>query len=154
MGEEIQNSGVWVQKEKPRTDEILEAIRHAKSIEDFTRRYSESFVDDTFKDYLNGLINSRGLKKSAVIKASGLSNSYAFQIFQGNKSPSRDKLLSLAVAIKLNYEECQKLLKLAGVNELYAKNRSDAIIIFGMERGLSVPQLDDILFELEEFTLR
>ena len=144
---------IWGENEKPQTVEILEAIRKAKNIQDFTRQYIDAFMDVTFKDYLNNLLVSRGLKKSAIIKASGVSDSYAFQIFQGYKNPSRDKLLALAVAMKLSYDECQRLLKLAGVNELYAKNRRDAIVIFGLERSLSVPQLNDLLFELEEFTL-
>lgn len=145
MGEE--------QNGKPYTNEILKALRETQDIETFTREYMDSFADVTFKDYLNGLLAAKKMKKAAAIKASGLSDSYAFQIFQGYKSPSRDKLLALAVGLETSFEECQRLLKLAGVNELYARNRRDAIIIFGLEKGLSVPELNDILFELEEFTL-
>lgn len=144
---------IWGPDEKPGTLEILEALKKAEDIAAFAREYMDSFVDITFKEYLEGLLIARGIKKSTVIKASGLSDSYAFQIFQGYKNPSRDKLLALAVGMQATFEECQRLLKLAGVNELYAKNRRDAIIIFGLERGYSIPQLNDILFELEEFTL-
>lgn len=146
-------NGEAKQNKKPPTIEMLEAIKRASNIETFTREYMNSFVDVSFKEFLDGLIAARGVKKSVVIKASGLNDSYAFQIFQGYKSPSRDKLLVLAVGLRTSLEECQKLLKLAGVNELYAKNRRDAIIIFGLEKKLSVPELNDILFDMEEFTL-
>lgn len=148
-----ENSEVWGKGEKPLTNELLELLKETESIEQFANEYVDCFVDITFKDYLNSLIESKGMKKSTVIRASGLSDSYAFQIFQGFKSPSRDKLLSLAIAMRLSIEECQRLLKLAGVNELYAKNRRDAIILFGLNKGLSVPQTNDLLFDLEEFTL-
>ena len=144
---------IWGADQRPSTLEILEALKKAEDIAVFTQEYVDSFTDISFKDYLECLLLSREVKKSAVIKASGLSDSYAYQIFQGYTSPSRDKLLALAIALRTNLEECQKLLKLAGVNELYPKNRRDAIIIFGLERGLSVPQRNDILFDLEEFTL-
>lgn len=144
---------IWEEAAKPDTAEVLEALRRFDRVEDFANEYVDCFVDSTFKDYLNGLIESHGLKKYSVIKASGLSDSYAFQIFQGIKSPSRDKLLALVIGMRLNLSECQRLLKLAGVNELYAKNRRDAIIIFSLERKLSISQLNDILFDMEEATL-
>jgi len=152
-GDENMENDIQSNSRNPLTVEILEALKKAESIEAFTHEYIDSFVDITFKEYLDGLLAAKGAKKSAVIKASGLSDSYAFQIFQGYKSPSRDKLMALAIGLGVSYEECQRLLNLAGVNGLYAKNRRDAIIIFGLDKGLSVPELNDILFDLEEFTL-
>jgi hypothetical protein len=146
-------AGEMMMKEKPNTQDFLEAIKRAGNIEAFARENVDSFMDVTFKDYLGGLLAAKKVKKSAVIKASGLPDSYAFQIFQGLKSPSRDKLIALAIGLRTNLEECQRLLKLAGVNELYAKNRRDAIIIFALENGLGIPELNDILFNLDEFTL-
>lgn len=137
----------------PMTEEILAALKEADNIKAFTTKYVNSFVDVTFKEYLDSLLTAKAVKKAAVIKSSGPTDSYAFQIFQGFKSPSRDKLLALAVGLGVTFDECQKLLKLAGVNELYVKNRRDAIIIYGIENGLAVPELNDLLFELEEFTL-
>lgn len=111
------------------------------------------FIDLSLKEYLESLMERYNLKKSQVIKASGLSEAYTYQIFSGLKNPSRDKLLTLAVGMGLTFDECQKLLKLAGVNELYAKNRRDAIIIFGLHKQLTLGKLNDILFDMEEFTL-
>ena len=151
--EQKKTLNVTNKRNKLLTEEILDALKKSENIKTFTREYVDSFVDVTFKEYLDGLLAAKNIKKSSAIKASGLSDSYAFQIFQGYKSPSRDKLLVLAVGLGATYDECQRLLKLAGANELYAKNRRDAIIIFGIEKGLSVPELNDLLFELEEFTL-
>jgi len=97
---------------------------------------------------------ARGYKKSGGISASCLSKTYAYQIFSGVKNPSRDKLLALAVAMTLTFEECQRLLRLAAVNELYVKNKRDSIIIFGLMRGLNNMELNDLLYEMEEFVLQ
>lgn len=142
------------QKKNNITQEMLEALKNSKTIEDFTKRHVTQFLDINLKDYLVSILQAKKLKKADVIKASNLSEVYAYQIFSGVKNPSRDKLLSLAVAMKLSFEECQRLLKLAAVNELYVKNRRDAIVIFGLMKGLDVLELNDLLYELEEFTLQ
>lgn len=135
------------------TSEILELLNKAEDIELFTKEHTDCFGDLTLAGYLEHLMETKGLKKSQVIKASGLNESFAYQIFAGYKNPSRDKLLSLAIGMQLTLTECQRFLKLAGVSELYAKNRRDAIIIFGLNKGLSIFQINDILFDLDEFML-
>ena len=114
----------------------------------------DSFTEITLKDYLNILIEKHNLKKSVIIKESQLGEPFTRQLFSGIRSkPSRDKVLALAIAMKITLEECQKLLRAAQVNELYPKNRRDAIIIYGLAKKLTVPQVNDILYEMEEFTL-
>ncbi len=135
------------------TKDLLEALEQSKSIENFISDYNNCFVDISFKEYLDNMLTLYGLKKATVIKASQLSETYAYQIFSGLKNPSRDKLVALAVGMGLNLDECQKLLYLANVNVLYPKNRRDAVIIFGINKKLSIPEINDILFEVEEFTL-
>ena len=144
---------IWHDRAKPDTCDILNELMVAESIEDFTHEYDGFFVDVSLKDYLNSLLEAHGFIKYAAIKASGLAENYAFQIFQGYKNPSRDKLLALIFGMQLNLRECQRVLRLAGINELYAKNRRDAIIIFGLDHNLNVPQINDLLFDLEEYTL-
>ncbi len=136
------------------TENILEAILNSSHIDSFLQDYVDSFTEITLKDYLNTLIEKYDLKKSVVIKESQLGEPFARQLFSGIRSkPSRDKVLSLAIAMKITLDECQKLLQVAQVNELYPKNRRDAIIIYGLAKKLSVPQVNDVLYEMEEFTL-
>ncbi len=140
-------------KEKYLTIDILHALKQTSTIEEFTQNYADCFTNISVKDYLEEIIKTRGLKKSTIIKASQLSEVYAYQIFAGVKNPSRDKLLSIAVAMQMSLEECQFLLRIANLNELYAKNRRDAIIIFALGKRLGVAKLNELLFDLEEFTL-
>ena len=74
--------------------------------------------------------------------------------FSGVKTPSRDKLLAIAVAMKLTLDECQMLLRLARVNELYVKNKRDSIIIFGLMKQLDTKELNALLYDMEEFVLQ
>lgn len=136
------------------TENVLEAILDCENIETFIDGYVDCFTETSLKDYLNSLMGKYGLKQSAIIKKSQLGEPFTRQLFSGIRSkPSRDKVLALAVAMKITLPECQKLLRAAKVNELYARNRRDAIIIYGLAKKLSVTEVNDILYDLEEFTL-
>jgi hypothetical protein len=135
------------------TVELLAALRDARTIEEFSRQYGNDYINMSLVQYLEIILETKKLKKAEVIKASNLNKVFAYQIFSGVKNPSRDKLLALAFAMRLTYEECQRMLRLAGVNELYVKNRRDSILIFGFMKGLELIELNHLLYEMDEFVL-
>ncbi len=146
--------GVCAENRAVSTRELLAELLKSEDIAVFRNKHADCFVDVSFKGYLDELITARGLKRSDIIRASGLTESYGYQIFSGTKrNPSRDKLIALAIGMRLGVAECQKLLRLAGVSELYAKNRRDAVLLFGINKELGVPQMNDLLYELGESTL-
>ncbi len=117
---------------------------------DFTTFYNENkqyLITDTLSEMLDRLLAERGLKKSAVIKAAEMSEVYGYQIFSGLRVPERNKLLCLAVAMKLNIDEMQNLLKTAGYSPLYVKLPFDSIVLYGVCKGLSVIEINEILYE-------
>ena len=59
----------------------------------------------------------------------------------------------LALGMGCTLRETQRLLRLDGVSELWAKNRRDAVIIWCVEHGYSRTQTDDELYRLGEKTL-
>ena len=117
---------------------------------DFTTFYNENkqyLITDTLSDMLERLLAESGLKKSAVIKATEMSEVYGYQIFSGLRVPERNKLLCLAVAMKLNIDEMQTLLKTAGYSPLYVKLPFDSVVLYGVCKGLSVIEINEILYE-------
>lgn len=57
------------------------------------------------------------------MRGSQLDRAYVYQIFSGEKTPSRDKLIAIAFGMNLSDEETQKMLKLSGNRELYARDQ-------------------------------
>ncbi len=135
------------------TDKLFEKLQEANDISLFAKANADSFINTSLTDYIEELLSRHGLKKPQIISESGLNEIYTYQILSGKRNPSRDKLLALAIAMKLDLEECQKLLKFGGVNELYPRNRRDAIIIFGLKKKLNIFDLNELLFDLDEFIL-
>ena len=65
----------------------------------------------------------------------------------------RDSLIAISLALSLSMEETQSLLTSAGLPALYAKNRRDAACIFALMKGIEVPELNQLLYGLEEAVL-
>ena len=103
--------------------------------------------------YAKQLIEKKQLKKSQIIHDAGLNQTFGYQILAGTRRASRDKVIQLAFGLKATLTEAQRLLKHAGLSELYVKNRRDAIIILALENGLSLHQTNDELFRLGENTI-
>ena len=49
--------------------------------------------------------------------------------------------------MELNIEEIQQLLKCAGYPQLYVKRPFDSVILYGLCKKLSVPQINELLYE-------
>lgn len=132
------------------TKELLELMKNSKSYDDYIRAnrndISQSFakIDRT----LSSMLVIKGLKKADVITRSGIETHYAYQIFSGRKTPSRDKVIMLCFGMNLSVDESQQLLKITGYPQLYGKNERDNAILFGLTKMISVIDMNNILFDL------
>lgn len=100
--------------------------------------------------YMNNLLNEHGLTVRDVILGCNLSRSYAYQMFNGNRIPTRSFLLRFAFMLKLPEAETQRLLKIAGRPPLYARNRRDAAILYGLSHGMTAEETESLLRSLDE----
>ena len=122
-------------------------LLNASGFEDFLAKSKENMLTVTLSEYLNQLLEQKGLKLASVIRESGLVKSYVHKIFNGEKRPSRDKLIALAFGLHLNVEETQRMLKLGGCSELYARTKRDALILFCILRKKSIYDTDAALYK-------
>ena len=104
-------------------------------------------LDLTLSEHLMLLLRKKKLKRADVVRDSGLEKAYVYQIFDGKKRPSRDKLIAIAFGLHLNSKETQRMLKLGGCSELYARVARDAVILFAIQRGMSIAAADDLLYK-------
>ena len=135
------------------TGELFTELKKDKNLADWRERNRNEFVLP-LNEYLAKLLTEKNLSKSEVIERAGLNREYAYHIFAGvKKNPSRQKLLALAIAMDLNLEEIQYLLRYAGQGILYPRNQWDAVIISAVEQKLNVLQTNELLNRLGETEL-
>ena len=138
---------------KKPTKELLNELRQASGITDYLDNNKDELYSAELKTHLEMLLENKGVSKSEAIAKSGLHQIYAYQIFSGKKSPSRDKLIGLCFGMSLTLEESNRLLKIAGLSELYPRIRRDSIIIFAINKHLSITECNELLYDQEEYTL-
>ena len=117
----------------------------AKTLSDFLKKIRVYMLDLTLSEYLMLLLRQKKLKRADVVRDSGLEKAYVYQIFNGEKKPTRDKLIAIAFGLHLNRKETQRMLKIGGCSELYARQTRDAIILFAIHRGMNIWETDDFL---------
>ena len=129
------------------TEELKHEIKAATDIEDYLKSNRENLLQGNLAQHLNRLLSQKGLSKADVVRGSLLSRAYVYQIFSGEKTPSRDKLIATAFGLGLSDEETQTLLKLSKNRELYARDQRDAVILFALQRNQSIFEANNMLFE-------
>ncbi|MCF0240337.1 MAG: hypothetical protein HUJ62_07920 [Streptococcus gallolyticus] len=130
------------------TEELLNELIDSAELDKYLKE--NQFESPGLSTYLNELLEEKGLKRAEVVKKAGLNEVFGYQIFTGARGASRDTLLQIAFAMKLNLKETNRLLQAGGLNYLYPKNRRDAIIIFCLENRCSLYETDCELSRLKE----
>ncbi len=133
-----------------KTAEQLLFELESSEIKDYLSENSKEFVIDNIADILNKIIEMTNPIKSEVIEHSQLNKVYAYQILQGKRFPSRDKIIPLCMAMNLTLDETQEVLKRANMPMLYVRNRRDCIIIFAITKGFTVFSCNELLYESNE----
>lgn len=96
---------------------------------------------------LSKLMEQKDISRSQLIAKAGLNRVYAYEVFRGEKRPSRNILLRMLVSLNLELQQIQIALKKLEYPMLYAKNIRDAIIIYGIKNHKSVDDICILLYD-------
>lgn len=132
---------------KKDTVTLQSELRRSESVEKFVTENQSELGVMSVAEYLNELLIKYNLEKCDVARQGGFNGNYPYQIFNGNKNASRDKLIQIALGFPLNVEETQCLLQLGGYLGLYVRDSRDAYIMFALEKGYSLEELNDLLYK-------
>ena len=102
---------------------------------------------DSFEKHLQQLINKKGLRNSDVYAAANISKQYFSKLLKGQVKPSKEKVLALAVGLKLNMDEAVDFLRFAGY-ALSPVSQTDVIVeYFIRHKEYNVMKIDIVLFD-------
>lgn len=138
------------------TDELMKLLTSTKNtaeLKQYTDTLPEMAAVSTFPEYLNEQMIAHNITAANLIAAAQIQRNYGYQILDGRRSPSRDKVISLCLAPKLDLLETQRALTLTKNGQLYSKSKRDSILIFAIEKKLSVIDANSLLEELGEPSL-
>lgn len=131
------------------TTKLLEKqLTVSDSYADFKVRHKDKLSDKTFlvRTLRNFIINSK-YDMNTICKRAKLAKSYVYQILNGNRVPSRDKIICLSIALDLSLKETNSMLRYSERGQLYAKKARDAVIMHSILHNMSLDETNKILSE-------
>jgi hypothetical protein len=126
---------------------LIKQMENGGSISSVIRKNEASFIEGELHKYLEKEIKKRketenkkqdeggstAEKKKSVqeqlIEDTGINRRFFFQIMKGERHPHRDNVIRFILALQMPLERAQRLLRVAGYAELFARRKRDAIII-------------------------
>ena len=115
---------------------ILERMQDQKEADDFIEANQETEYQ-YFYQYLNAHIAEKELDRTEVIRHSGISGNYVYNLLNGNRTnPGRDKVIALCVAAGMSYAQTQKSLELSSAAPLYPRDPRDVRIAIAINKGI------------------
>ena len=119
------------------TTEDLMAVLGSAGEEEVRSFLREHFArgTPTFVQYMDELLEQKGLKRQEVLLRADLPQKYGYKLLTGEShTTDRDKLLRLCLVLELSLKQTQRVLRLYGMSELYPKVPRDVVLIAAIGR--------------------
>ncbi len=144
------------EEEERELDTELLKRRYAEDddLDKFLRENINYFNEDKLYVVLINILDKAGYRIKDVINNTYIDSSYIYQIFRGDREPSRNKLIQILIFFKLPVFEVNRILKIAGRSPLYIKNIRDVIIMHGIEKEMSLDQIEELLIDRDMESLQ
>lgn len=124
--------------------EELLCVDCTKSLDEYINRIKS---DDTleFSKYIKKYMEKNSISLASLQKRSYIERSYFYQIVRGSKNPGRDKVISIALAAGMPLEDAQTALHKAGGWSLCCVSPRDSVLIYAVNKSLSIAETNSLL---------
>ncbi len=135
---------------KSETELLEDALIREAEYDDFEKKYAGQIKEGLFLTELRKLMVINDFDVSKIYIESGLSRSYIYQLLNGDRIPSRDAIINLAIVFACDLNETNRLLKICEKQSLYAKNKRDSVIIYSISHSYTLEETNKLLKEKEQ----
>lgn len=138
-----------------KTTELLNELSDKNTdLNEYFNADPTSFININIKSFWDKAIKNSGNTKSDIINKADLSYCYFYDVINGRKIPSKDKIIRITLAMKLSLDDCQEALRISGKSALYPRIKRDSIIIYAINNAYSVYKTNELLAGYGEETLK
>ena len=134
------------------TDDLMKKLENEVTDERALNEYLDktskfnAISNKTFSEYFTGLLKVKGVTNGEIERKTGLEHAFCNKMINGKVNISRNNLLALTIAAGFSLEEIEKCLILTNNGALYPKDSRDSIIIYAINRGLSLAETNSLLY--------
>ena len=129
-------------------NELKNDVSDERALKEYLKKNTQfSEISSTaFAEYFGKLLKERGVTNGEIERQTGLEHSFCNKMINGKASVTRNNLLALTIAAGLNLDEIEKCLTLTNNGALYPKDSRDAVIIYSINRRLSLAETNSLLY--------
>lgn len=137
------------------TEELLEELKFNKTdIQEYINSNADSLIEINLKNFWTSLVEKSNMSKSDIINKADIGYVYFYDIINGKKIPSTDKIVRLILAMGLDIDDCQNIIKYCGKSPLYPRIKRDSILIYSITHNKSVIEANELLTKAGESELK
>ena len=138
-----------------RTNDLMEELSDQDTeLDRYIEENPTPYINLEIKEYRKNADDTSSKKKSDIINKADMSYCYFYDVINGRKIPSKDKIIRIALAMNLSLDDCQEALRISGKSALYPRIKRDSILIYAINKGYSIYQTNDLLAEHGEEMLK
>lgn len=134
-------------KTKNDTEMLSKKLLESKNIKAFIKAHQKDLNPSEFCHALYHLVEGQSLSLAEAMEQSHIAPSYGYQIFNGRRMPSRDKVIQFSIGLQVSLKEANRLLKLAEKSPLYVRSKRDAIFMFALNDGMDLMSTEALLLD-------
>ena len=137
------------------TNDLMDILKDTRTNENLDMYLDdiEKYSEMNYHDYFDKIRLEHGIPKKEIAHSSGISRTYRYQILSGTRKPGRDNAIALCLAAHFSLPETIRFLEILQLGILYPKDIRDSIIIYSINRGMSVQETNELLYSKKEATL-
>lgn len=135
------------------TDDLKQELMSTPDLDQFIQNNQAYFIEKGLANYLQEILQKKKISKSSLAKRANISEVYLHQVFAGQRNLSRNRLLCVCIGLSATLDETQNLLQKGGHAQLYAKNKRDTVVMFGLLHRMDLDAINDRLLTVGEVPL-
>lgn len=109
--------------------------------------YIGTLTPESFKWFFNEYVAANNLDLPTIHKKSNLSRGYFYNIINGDRRPSRDKIICLCIGAGMNVKQLDRGLRIGETGKLDPKNSRDVLIWYAVNKGIDNVVLINIMLD-------
>lgn len=138
-----------------KTDDLLNQLKlETASYNEYLCENEDCFLQNDISQFWKKILTECGMKKIDIINKADIGYTFFYDILKGKKHPSRDTLIRIFVALRLDLELCQEALRIHEWAALYPKIKRDSILIYALTHNYTLQQTELLLKENNEKALK
>ena len=127
------------------TEKLLNQLDGDKSFTEILEENKQSFEYKTIGEYISKEIEKKQITKAKIIRESGITKRFFFDILADKKRPSRRYIIRIFFVLELELKDVQWYLKAMDYPQLYARDKRDAVIIYCINHNITVIECNKML---------